>query len=325
MDGDDSGGMVHEAVSSVEGSAPRLNNTYGKTAECGIDVMDDTLSQSTWGGYATAWQQMTEFTNTNLRTGITEEAALIYLTARLTGTGTRRLSLSSTASYGRRLQAVAGRTDQGWNGGLMRDFLQSLRRNGSDLPEHQADPLPKELLYQVLVGIDPHLRVLLYCMWKTASRADDFSGEQRGRLPRMANTPAKHMTVSCFTRIGQNQIRVHFPSTKTGVLEEVAIIEGETPWIEEVSAYLNQRRSTSRFTNLTTADVAEALPPGYTAHSIKRGAIEHLVRAGVPLERIHLLSKHRDPAREISPMLRRYMSEEALGMGQRTWEMTRLL
>ncbi len=202
-----------------------------------------------------------------------------------------------------------------------------LRGAGGAIPDSQALPISKELLMQwASKQQDKMLCLTAWVAWKTASRWDD-----------VCYLPHHH-----FVLVQNDEVIVDWHAQPKGrrsnpfCRSKLAVIKG--PLTSKIAKGL---RAAGNFQNLSpwTGNKLndewkkDARMRGYTGHSIKRGATDHLLRAkaaGAPFPPalISRLTKHRNDADEpdIAEMTILYASDSvALARVLRTGEVTPFL
>jgi len=162
-------------------------------------------------------------------------------------------------------------------------YKRSLERDGALRTEHQAKPATRETIARARQFLTHTEYLGLILAWKTASRIGEMSYLRR-----------EH-----FEEISLLRWSITFPYHKgdqfrlgTNIVIDVdveldALIRERLDWVPNGSPV----------TDLTTqrcAKVLKAIDPEMSAHSVKRGALTALLRAGVPLSVIQAIAKHKD-------------------------------
>ena len=229
---------------------------------------------------------------------------------------------SSKLTYAKTLLAVASL--MGEEIPMLRTYVAGLRRMGAAHPLRQAKPITREhLLLLVRAQQCPFLRAAIWLAWKTASRWSDVLG----------------LTRACFVQLTQEQIVVEWQTTKTTSPSDFrawrwTVVHDDQPMDWFVSTVKRLRGLQCLVTTPTDRLVVlmrQSFPAmEYTAHSIKRGAIDLLVRASaegrLQPTLIPLLAKHSDPSTQFPSTTLRYAADKvsmALMLG--TQHATRLL
>jgi hypothetical protein len=228
----------------------------------------------------------------------------------------------SRLTYAKTLSAIA--THVGWDVPMLRLYAGGLRRMGAAAPQHQAPPLSRNEVMTMLAAMLPSLqRVALWLAWKTASRWADI-------------VPLRRRS---FVVLRPDLLVVEWATTKTSNAGDFAAwrytaVADPMP-MTWVVTLLNTMGPDLPLTSLTTEQVSTLLrrhcpTRHYTAHSLKRGALDHLVKeviAGhLDLRYVPLLAKHRDPGTQFPATTLRYISEkEALALAMGTQHATLLL
>jgi hypothetical protein len=213
-------------------------------------------------------------------------------------------------------------------------FQRGLIKMGALVPQQQALPITKDLFYeQVLPRVPMPLRPVIRLAWLTASRWDDV----------------RHLRTTNLRRLTPNRLLVEFTKTKTTQgrpfrTDMAVVIEQPQQVIDMLWDYARQQQGA--LTTLTTQQVTRLLhemkPPEqlvndfphcrkrWTAHSIKAGAITHLMKCAalqqVNIATIPILAKHKTATAVLPETTIRYSrntGDLALALG--THELTRLL
>jgi hypothetical protein len=146
---------------------------------------------------------------------------------------------------------------------------RSLLGLGALTPIKQATPILRTFLDHP--DLRPH-RLAVLIAWKTASRWDEVLRLSRSSctiLPETVTDPAR-ILIDWDNRTKASRTNPHRASRWT-------IIEG--PFTDEISAKLLPLAPTAPITLLSTAQIDRILlPHGYSAHSFKAGAMNHITR-----------------------------------------------
>lgn len=126
--------------------------------------------------------------------------------------------------------------------------------------------------------------------WKTASRTDELDPLTKESFER----------TTIITPEGEQKVVwvVTFPVHKGdpfGLSTVVPVVFGE--WEPEIHRWWQALPPGGKWTDLTTDRVTAILSrvrPGLSSHSVKRGALLLMLRAGVPLSVIQMIAKHKD-------------------------------
>jgi len=161
-------------------------------------------------------------------------------------------------------------------------YMASLLNDGALRAEHQAEPATRENVMSAKQHLSENAFMGLWLAWKTASRIGEMA----------------HLTPECFQWLG-NLLSITFPYHKGDPhrLGTNIVIEPDPTLTFMLKKRLEWCPSGQRVTELTTAMAAAALAKvrgGLTAHSVKRGSLVTMLRAGVPLNLIQVVAKHKD-------------------------------
>lgn len=199
------------------------------------------------------------------------------------------VSPNAVLQYCKNISAGIQKTGGKLNG--MELYMQGLRKSGAMAPEQQAVPIAKDELYHLLRVLDEggrsHEQVHILIMWFTASRFDDVQKLVTEKLEREK-----------ALEDGRIQWNVRFDVHKGNPF----YLGGSSKMIlqPDLSAVLERhltRRSPQEpvtATNYNQVNMAiQEYYPNLSCHSIKRGALMEMLRAGVPLETLQVIAKHR--------------------------------
>lgn len=245
---------------------------------------------------------------------LTDHSATLFLES----TGTTK---QARHQYGKELMAILNRMQ--FSTSRLSLYLTGLRALGALMPIKQAKPMPKELVRKILANgrIPQDLKVAIMVAWKTASRWGEV----------------QQLTGENFIYRAPDQVIIDWErKTKTTRSDpyrasKYTVIEGEMT--EEIYRAVATMRPEQCLTQHTTAQLERMLKThlggGYSAHSIKHGAMVHLVRLGaqglVSVEQLELIAKHKK-ASQIAPTTVRYLQDRvATARFLGTQAVTRLL
>ena len=169
---------------------------------------------------------------------------------------------------------------------LVQDYRQALKRGGALLSERQAKPALFSQVQTVLdrlpMGV---LRLAIALCWAGAARASDVLRLRRSELVIRSDS----------------SIQVHWTKTKSdpyqlGRFSGVVLRPQETRLLFVHLSSLTPQQQLFPF-SLTTKVISDELKktcPALTSHSLRRGAVQHLVGRNVDLEMIRQLTRHVD-------------------------------
>jgi hypothetical protein len=197
---------------------------------------------------------------------------------------------------------------------------RSLLGMGALTPIKQATPILRTFLDHP--DLCPH-RLAALIAWKTASRWDEVLRLSRSSctiLPETVTDPAR-ILIDWDNRTKASRTNPHRASRWT-------IIEG--PFTDEISAKLLPLEPTAPITLLSTAEIDRILlPHGYSAHSFKAGAMNHITRQLPPGQDSEVLlarlAKHQHPLDPTAVTLGCIRDHLALALTLGTKRATRLL
>lgn len=170
----------------------------------------------------------------------------------------------------------------------LRAYRTVLQKQSALRPLKQAPPLTREVLEAVLPELTLRDQTALMLAWKTASRWGDIQKLQETN----------------FKQISDNEIVIAWGATPKGShmrpyrQDMYTVVTG--PWTKEIAANLRRLTLSDGLTQTPTDRISTILKTltglPVSAHSIKRGAITHLLREvnrGVlTLEQVQRLGKH---------------------------------
>ncbi|KAJ9447350.1 hypothetical protein DIPPA_03635 [Diplonema papillatum] len=209
-------------------------------------------------------------------------------------------------AYTRLLSAVFGHL--GVDARPLLSLATVLRGSGGNIPLEQALSVPREVLLAWSFRQTPRVRAAVLIAWKTASRWGDVQNLSRACFPLISNT---EIVVDWNTlpkgRRGNPFCRSKVVAIRGPLTREIAELLRGLGNFQQLCPL-----STDQFSRLLGADNATKL---YSAHSVKRGAIDHLMSlkaAGAPfaLQLISRLAKHTNDADPtVANMTVRYTSD----------------
>lgn len=210
---------------------------------------------------------------------VTPESAVLFVTA----TG---ITVQGQHSYAKTLSGTLRHL--GFNTQPLLTFATALRAQGAAVPLHQAKPITRDLLLSW--AFQQPRDVLLACMiaWKTASRWKEVVELKKQNI---IWSTCKEVIIDWST-IPKGRRANPYQASK------FTVITGDlTTSIHAALSNLKDKQlcavSTSELDHLWSGDGKMA---GYSAHSIKRGALTHLMERAVAAQldpvKISLLAKH---------------------------------
>jgi len=162
-------------------------------------------------------------------------------------------------------------------------YKESLKRDGALRAAKQAPPAEFKHILATEPLLTPHEYLGMRLAWVTASRIGEI----------------QHLRKEHFEKMGPLLWSITFPYHKGDPyrLGTNIVVRVSEDLDKLLTARLEWVPSGQPVSNLTTARAAAALAAvhsGLTAHSVKRGALTRMLRAGVPLPMIQLIAKHKD-------------------------------
>lgn len=166
---------------------------------------------------------------------------------------------------------------------VTRDYKASLKRKGALRPTYQAPPATIEDIVNGLNHLSEEEKVGLMIAWLTASRIGEM----------------QHLVGESFARGPNGLLIITFPYHKGDPYRLGTTIPVVVPpaWERAIWTRVRGLATSEKFTPLTTARaeaILQKVRPELGAHSVKRGALVMLLRAGVPLTLIQQIAKHKD-------------------------------
>jgi hypothetical protein len=212
---------------------------------------------------------------------------------------------SSKLTYAKTLSSIASHLEA--EAPFLATYMAGLRKMGAAAPTHQAVPITRDDMTTLIMSRTGRMRLALFVAWKTASRWSDVL----------------ELTKASFIDFSPDQLVIEWSSTKTSSPSDFrawrwTVIHDPAP-MRWVVSELSRMAENSVLTETTTqqlVSILERLFPGkhYTAHSIKRGAIDclvaHAASGRLDLKLIPLLAKHQDPATTFPATTIRYAADK---------------
>lgn len=252
-----------------------------------------------WAQMRILWSRLMQFATAN-NLPVSEPTALLFLHS-------MEVSVQTKHTYVRNLINIFRKTGQNHTQLTMYDT--ALRASGALIPMHQAVPLTREDLLTVIENVSPMVRMSLLLAWKTASRWDEIA----------------RLTAKSILSQNPTEIILYFgQETKTSRTtlfrpDLFAVITGQDT--QELHQFLLERRDLipkdKPLIPIRTEEITELLLPyGFSAHSLKRGAILALYKSipvgdpRIPL--IPLLAKHAPHFHALPTITCRYVDEHTV-------------
>ena len=266
--------------------------------------MSSMWAQSTWKDRGRLWKRYAQFLQQKLgrevSNGIDPQSALMFLES-------LDVSIQAKRKYAKTLLArhksMTGETLQD-----LKNYSEGLLGQGAAVPKRQALAMARSDLEYFSIGQPPHLRWPLFLAWKTASRWDEIV----------------QLTGSSFLKIDPQEVIIQWGrNTKTSRKDPFratgfAVIHHNSP-MTKLCEYLGQFSDAEPITNIETTTLNRifkqfATMKKYSAHSIKRGAVDLLIKAAadgkLDPRLIPLLAKHKDDLMNFPSSTLRYTSDK---------------
>lgn len=191
---------------------------------------------------------------------------------------------------------------------VIKATISAYARGGALKPEHQAKPATREDVWLACTKATETESLGLRLAWKLSSRAGEMAFLMR----------------ESFILTQDRLYEVTFPYHKGDPfrLGTVMILdltsEKDTQLYRDLNLRLSRVNATTPVTDLTTVRATallKSIDNQYSAHSIKRGALVTMLRAGVPIPVIQAMAKHKD-LETLLVYLPRGEVAMAMGLGQ---------
>lgn len=244
---------------------------------------------------------------------LTDHSATLFLET----TGTTK---QAKHQYGKELMAILNRMQVPT--ARLSLYLSGLRALGALMPLKQAKPIARESVLRIAaMNINPNFKAALLVAWKTASRWGEV----------------QQLTGENFIFRSRTQIIIDWErKTKTTRSDpyrasKYTVIEGELT--EDIFLVVKDLTASQRLTTVSTERLGrflkETLGNGFSAHSIKHGAMSHLVRLGaeglVTADQLELIAKHKKNTQMAATTVRYLQDRVATARFLGTQRVTRLL
>ncbi|KAJ9447092.1 hypothetical protein DIPPA_34610 [Diplonema papillatum] len=223
-------------------------------------VVADMWARSTTQERRSLWRRLQAWT-TERGLGMNADSACLFVAA----TGVRP---QGQLAYTKALSASFGA--MGFENHPLRVLAKALRGGGAAIPENQATPIERRKLVSWARQQQSSVRLAVLVAWKTASRWAE----------------AANLSSVQFLLVTQKEVVVDWFQTPKGRTQDpfkasrFAVIQG--PLTAEIAVLYAKCAPFAPLSALTTSAL-DALwgqstqMQGYTAHSIKRGAVKHLL------------------------------------------------
>lgn len=162
-------------------------------------------------------------------------------------------------------------------------FRRSMSRQGARTPLHQAPPLSYDMMIAIVTDCTAQVqdRMAVLIGWLSAARGADLRNLTRERI----------------TLTG-NELKLDFTGAKNDPFQEGlhCTIDVPVEFLEPLRAYLDQFTPGSKPFPLTSDQLSAFLrqyDSNLSGHSIRRGALRHLLLQGASLEAIRIFGRYR--------------------------------
>lgn len=264
-------------------------------------------SHTTWKQYSSLWRRFLLFIELTGEDELSvgDHAAALFVCA-------LEVSIQTKHTYARNFITIFRKL--GWPHVELSLLDLAMKSQGALIPMHQARPMTKRDVDLIFRSIERPYNFLVLLAWKTASRWDEIT-----RLTKESFLPTDRM----------DEILIYFGTdTKTSKgkpfrPDMYAVIRGEhTDTLRSfLNPYLRQARANEPLFPFPTAKIRDILEAwNFSAHSMKRGAILHLLHVlpeGSPhLHLLPLLAKHAPHHPVLQDLEIRYGSEHQAGIAR---------
>lgn len=309
-------------VSKVVGSGVVKVSTAnaGPSVQALLDAVDlrivESKATNTWKSLSCPFNQFTRFQvekGTELLNLPNHLQLLTFVESKMADGS---IAVSTAHKYVRRVRQVFDMLHRQYDMNAVVTYLRALKRQGALRPESQAPPAMRCHIEKLLSLATPSERVGIMVGWKTASRTDEVSQLIKENFVRtLITTPEGEQKIVWV---------ITFPFHKGdpfGLSTVVPVIFGE--WEQEIHQWWGALHVGAQFSDIDTDRVTALLRrvnPDLSSHSIKRGALLTLLRAGVPMSIIQMIAKHKD-----LETLLVYLPRDEVALALGIWEASQFL
>lgn len=301
-------------------SATDWNSLEKSTQSFLAGVLEDT----TWDSYSRVWADLERFAMTHHRP-MNEWTSVVWLYHLITDKD-RNVGLSAIYQYAKTISAVAGRQDDDaeWPGNLLAAAKKVLTKMGARIPDEQAEPATKEEVMKFVRTSRERkeTKLLIYLAWKSASRADDMRKLNPHDITEVTHQGRPLIILRWRPKALKDLGSGRLKNGGNGLGHSCVVDMGEDH--REMMDFLKTRqRCVTEMSTEEMGRILKKIRPDLSAHSLKRGALQHVIKEGVPLEVLVELARH--SSERIPEQTRLYLPPVALALALRTHEATRLL
>ena len=281
--------------------------------DLGMDRLRAARSDATWKSIGSPFNQFQRFRLEVLSDEAQESAMelqLIWWVESKLADGS--ISMQTGNKYVRRVRQVFDMVNTCYVVSTLDEYQRALNRQGGKAPEHQALPAERGDIESAMGFLAPNEQVGLMTEWKTASRTGEMLFLTRDCLVRTIVETLQGPRIIWI---------ITFPYHKGDPFRlGTAIPVDFGNWEPRIMEHWERLSPGEMWTTLTTERLSAVLGrvrEGLTSHSVKRGALVTMLRAGVPLALIQALAKHKD-----LETLMVYLPRAEVALALRMWEAT---
>ena len=245
------------------------------------DRMMKSKGESRWQQLSGTWKQYMAWCEHHSEDGQelpTEWTIVMWVESKLLDKSLK--SNGSAVKYVKNLVQSVFMTGATLDTRVIEEYKEALRKGG--MRPCQAPPAAFEDIVAALGLLTESEQIGLIIAWLTASRIDEIQYLRKEHV----ECQADGLFMIDFPRHKGDQFKLG-----------TAMPTYAGTWAAKLSAYLDNLPTGAKLSDLTTdraAAILNRVREGLSAHSVKRGALVVLLRAGVPLAIIQAVAKHRD-------------------------------
>jgi len=303
--------------------------------------LSNNLAQGTWTNYGRAWAAMRSFAE-SVPLPVCEYTAALFLRRRMLTpyrqkNGKMRYYLiSSIYGQSKAIQAVGNRlSSPGWQQGILTCLNRVLVKMGAKIPTFQAQPITRSQVYSIVdnSSIPEHQRIILLITWKCAGRADDMEKALSDDCAFVKHEGVEYLVIRWRPQAKEDGLG-HLKMPGSGCLKNLTHGLGSScvvdcgEYLQRVKDYIRSRKGlplSPYTTEQVTAFLKKHVSPDLSAHSVKRGALQHLLEVGVDIRLVIEVARHSPKIDWIPMATRTYLQSIALALAIGTQKATRLL
>lgn len=273
-------GITHAAVMSAMGTGTtriRGNTATAKTAYTRlVQVMSNAWAPTTMGQRRSLMVRFQAWCLREKQDAESADSAVLFIMA---------LEVEVQSHYAYALQLSGTFKKLGRPNSALLNLSSSLRQAGAHLPKKQAAPMTRSVVERWILPQSPSIRLTMMLAWKTASRF----------------TETASLTRENFIHLAHDEVIIDWKTIPKGFRSNpdkpsrFAVITGT--WTREIYDLVKYLRPGHKVCPLNRTQMVnfwrtDKSMRQFTAHSIKRGAIQHLFQraAAGELKELHLIS-----------------------------------